>query len=160
GLRQGNVALAVRIQERGLACCREWSVSSLIPQTVSGLGYALALSGRTKEALALLDEGVAYGLKIQRMDHHAIRLAWLSEGYLMAGRIDEASATAARALEAARRHGEHGSEAWIHRLLGELLLGLRAPDAEAIELHYRHALSLGGEMGMRPLVAHCHLGLE
>ncbi len=25
--------------------------------------------------------------------------------------------------------------------------------------HYREALTLAGELGMRPLVAHCHLGL-
>ena len=28
------------------------------------------------------------------------------------------------------------------------------------EGHYRDALALGTELGMRPLVAHCHLGLD
>ena len=31
-----------------------------------------------------------------------------------------------------------------------------AADAEG---YYREALALAGELGMRPLVAHCHLGL-
>ena len=33
------------------------------------------------------------------------------------------------------------------------------PDAEPAEAHYQQALALADELGMRPLVAHCHLGL-
>jgi len=32
-------------------------------------------------------------------------------------------------------------------------------DAESGEVHYREALALAEPRGMRPLVAHCHLGL-
>jgi Tetratricopeptide repeat len=32
-------------------------------------------------------------------------------------------------------------------------------DVQAAEVHYQHAIGLGQELGMRPLVAHCHLGL-
>jgi hypothetical protein len=32
-------------------------------------------------------------------------------------------------------------------------------DAESGEADYRRALALAGPRGMRPLVAHCHLGL-
>jgi hypothetical protein len=32
-------------------------------------------------------------------------------------------------------------------------------DAESGEAHYRQALALAEPRGMRPLVAHCHLGL-
>jgi predicted protein tyrosine phosphatase len=32
-------------------------------------------------------------------------------------------------------------------------------DAESGEAHYRKALALAEPLGMRPLVAHCHLGL-
>ncbi len=32
-------------------------------------------------------------------------------------------------------------------------------DTEAIAEHYATSLSLAKELGMRPLVAHCHLGL-
>ena len=51
------------------------------------------------------------------------------------------------------------SEGWILRLLGEILLTRRTLDTEAIERHHRDALSLASELGMRPLLAHCHLGL-
>src|SRR5215831_13547729 len=33
------------------------------------------------------------------------------------------------------------------------------PDADCGEAHYRKALALAEPRGMRPLVAHCHLGL-
>ena len=33
------------------------------------------------------------------------------------------------------------------------------PDAVQAEAHYRQALVLAEELGMRPLVAHCHRGL-
>src|SRR5262245_38867216 len=33
------------------------------------------------------------------------------------------------------------------------------PDSAAAESHYGTALTLASELGMRPLVAHCHLGL-
>ena len=33
------------------------------------------------------------------------------------------------------------------------------PDVETADGHYRQALALAEELGMRPLQAHCHLGL-
>jgi tetratricopeptide (TPR) repeat protein len=33
------------------------------------------------------------------------------------------------------------------------------PEVEPAEAHYQQALALAEELGMRPLVAHCHLGL-
>ena len=33
------------------------------------------------------------------------------------------------------------------------------PESEAAEAHYREALILADELGMRPLQAHCHHGL-
>ena len=32
-------------------------------------------------------------------------------------------------------------------------------ESESAETHYRQALALAEELGMRPLQAHCHLGL-
>jgi tetratricopeptide (TPR) repeat protein len=33
------------------------------------------------------------------------------------------------------------------------------PEIEPAQTHYQQALALADELGMRPLVAHCHLGL-
>jgi hypothetical protein len=44
-------------------------------------------------------------------------------------------------------------------LLGEIDARSRAADGEQPVDCYREAMALGAELGMRPLVAHCHLGL-
>jgi sugar phosphate isomerase/epimerase len=49
-------------------------------------------------------------------------------------------------------------EASALHLLGEIAAVLEPAPDEAEE-HFRHALSVADELGMHPLVAHCHLGL-
>jgi sugar phosphate isomerase/epimerase len=44
-------------------------------------------------------------------------------------------------------------------LLGGIDAGRDPPNAAEAEDHYRRALELVEELGMRPLAAHCHLGL-
>jgi len=44
-------------------------------------------------------------------------------------------------------------------LLGDIATHPNWFDAERGETHYREALALADQLGMRPLVAHCHLGL-
>jgi len=83
----------------------------------------------------------------------------LSEAYLLAGRMQEAAQLARRALALARAHKERGHEAWAMRLLGEIAAHQDSPEIEPTKHHYRQALALAEELGMRPLVAHCHLGL-
>jgi tetratricopeptide (TPR) repeat protein len=86
-------------------------------------------------------------------------IAYLGEAYLLAGRMPEAITQAQRALELSRAHQERGHEAWGHRLLGESHSRRQPPEVEPAETHYRQALGLAEELGMRPLQAHCHLGL-
>jgi len=71
----------------------------------------------------------------------------------------EAAAFAARGLEHAIRHREGGSQVAAQRLLGEV--GARGgADAQTGAIaHFEGAISLGESLGMRPLVAQCHLGL-
>src|SRR5262249_55289239 len=70
----------------------------------------------------------------------------------------EALASAERALDLARRQRERGNEAWTMRLLGELAVH-GSPNVERAQGTYSEALVLATELGMRPLQAHCHLGL-
>jgi hypothetical protein len=86
-------------------------------------------------------------------------MTWLGEAYLLAGRIDDGAAAAQRALTLARRHGERGNEAWALRLVGETASRPNRLDVAIAEAHGRAAKALASELGMRPLVAHCHLGL-
>ncbi|MGH8057998.1 MAG: tetratricopeptide repeat protein [Candidatus Entotheonellia bacterium] len=73
--------------------------------------------------------------------------------------MQEAVQLAGRALDLSRAHKERGYQAWALRLLGEIAAHQDPPEVEPAEHHYRQALALAGELGMRPLQAHCRLGL-
>jgi hypothetical protein len=76
----------------------------------------------------------------------------------MAGRVDEAVAVADRALRLTRECSEHGHEAWVLRLLGEISirrhhLGLgkfyhRTDKREQAQDHLATATTMYREMGM------------
>jgi tetratricopeptide (TPR) repeat protein len=59
-------------------------------------------------------------------------------------------------LTLARRQQERGHEAWGLRLLGAIASRRDPCDVETAKGYYREALALASELGMRPLVAHCH----
>jgi tetratricopeptide (TPR) repeat protein len=123
------------------------------------LGYAYALSGRVAEALPLLEQALEEVDRSGFLYEQALRVAWLSEASLLAGRWEEASAGAARALALARAQQERGHEAWALRLLGDIAARREPPEVELGAHHYRQALALAEALGMRPLQAHCHRGL-
>jgi tetratricopeptide (TPR) repeat protein len=128
----------------------------LSPIAASLLGYAYVLSGRLSEALPLLEEAMeqtaSKGIVMLYMN-------WLGEGYLLAGRADEATRLARRALELARELKGRGYEAHASWLCGEIVSRRDPPDVEQANASYHQALTLAEDLGMRPLVAHCHLGL-
>ncbi len=93
------------------------------------------------------------------MADHSVQVAFLAEAYLWVGRIDDARAVAGRALDLALAHKECGNHAYVLRLLGEIHSHRDRPDVGKAEDYYRQAMGLAEELGMRPLLAHCHLGL-
>ena len=117
------------------------------------------LCGRVDEAVRLLERVLEQTASSGRMTVQALLLSTLGEAHLHAGRLEEARTLAARALEHARTHQERGHEAYALRLLGDIAAHRDPPEVEEAEASYRQALALADELGMRPLVAHCHLGL-
>jgi tetratricopeptide (TPR) repeat protein len=120
------------------------------------LGYAYSHLGRSAEALPLLEDAAkrpSLGVGI------GFHFCWLSEAYLQAGRHDDAIEVGRRALDRARKSMERGQEAWALRLVGEISSEAAVPEVDKAEEHYRRAMTLSEELGMRPLVAHCHVGL-
>jgi tetratricopeptide (TPR) repeat protein len=155
-LRKGDLHQALPWLERGLEVCRVWDIPLLLYVVSSTLGYAYVLSGRVSEALPLLEQSVSTeGMEIMRGRVHV----WLSEAYLRLGRLDEALAVAVRGLEFCRTHAQQGEQAWALRLLGEIHAHGHLPEVELAEAAYHEALALANKLGMRPLQAHCHLGL-
>ena len=144
--------------EPGLALCRASGERVWFTVMVANLGYAYALQGRLAEGRALLEEGISEGIRTGSLRGNAYRVAWLSEVCRLAGRRDEAWQHARQALDLARQLKECGSEALALHQLGTVHAHAD-PDAEQAETSYRQALALADALGMRPLLAHCHLGL-
>jgi tetratricopeptide (TPR) repeat protein len=145
--------------ERGLGVCQAEDVQLILPWVTSTLGYAYALSGRLAEALPLLEQAVEQSAATKHMYLYPLCVAHLGEASLLAGRIADASQQAQHALERSRDLKQRGHEAYALRLFGEIAAQCQPSDTESATAAYRQAMTLAGELGMRPLTAHCHLGL-
>jgi tetratricopeptide (TPR) repeat protein len=156
-LAQGDLEHAIRMLEQGLALCRASGNRNQLHTIMAGLGSAFALQGRLAEGRALLEE--ASGESISTGARRAVHWAWLSEGCRLVGRGEEAWQHARRALDLARQQKDRGDEAHALHQLGTVQANADPPDATQAEVHYRQAMALAEELGMRPLQAHCHRGL-
>jgi len=155
----GELEKSIEILQRSLSICHSANVPVYLPYVASRLGAAYANSGRIAEAIPYLEQGVENSTAAGRVAFLSLSTAWLSEGYLLCGRLEEASAVADRALDLSKKHKERGHQAWALKLLGDITLRRDWPNIELAEVHYRQALALSQELGMRPLQAHCHVGL-
>jgi len=159
-LLKGNWAKARSLIEREIAVSRTGNVVILLPWAVASSAWVLAQLGEGDEALNRLREGE------QLLERHAARGivgqgGWayqsLGRACLMLGRLDDARRLDDRAVESSSRHP--GFAAHARHLLGDIATHPDRFDAESGEANYRKALALAEPRGMRPLVAHCHLGL-
>jgi len=151
---RGEARLAIDTLERAMALCVEGELALLMPTVLGYLGSAYVLAGRIDDGLRALRESVA-----------AAR-PWLTRSVvdlgaacLASGDLTEAGRLASCAVATARRLGERGTLAWGLRLAGEIAARSDPRDAPAAERFYGEALGLADELGMRPLVARCRLGL-
>jgi tetratricopeptide (TPR) repeat protein len=154
---KGDFDHATRLAERAVAIHRQWGFRRSLGLACSVLGHSFALSGRVSEGLDLVEEGVQSSDTFGTTWLRCPQLQFLGKAYLLADRLEQAKLIADRALSLARDRHERGFEAWIVHLEAEIA-GASACFNEAQALH-RMALALATELGMRPLVAHCHLGL-
>ena len=154
-LRRGDLQHAIFILERAFASCQAADIALFLQGFAGRLGLAYALAGRVAEALPLFEQVVEQAGARTQGSTPLLK----GEGYLLAGHLEEASTLAERALTLSRTHKAHGIEAWALRLLGEIALQGHPSHVEQAALYYRQALALAEELGMRPLQAHCHLGL-
>ena len=156
----GKIRDARPLAERALATAQAWDLRSYLPITHAHLGQVATLSGQSTEAIRLLEQartefaamgGRGFGFREVEGRLH------LAEAYQLAERFEEAEATAVAVLNLTCEGGMRGSEAYALRLLAEL--AARAGPPEAAHARYAEALRVATELRMRPLVAHCHLGL-
>ena len=123
------------------------------------LGAAYTLAGRVADAVPLLTQAMEQATATESVFHQTLCIFSLGEAHLLAGRLEEAQALAEQALAHARERQERGHQAYALRLLSGIAARREPLHVEEAETHYRQALVLAEELGMRPLVAHCHHGL-
>ena len=88
-----------------------------------------------------------------------IYLPTICEAYLLIDRAADASDLAQRALAYSRARRRYGTQAQVLWLLGNIAMHHDLPRISEATTHYQQALALAEARGMRPLQAHCHLGL-
>jgi class 3 adenylate cyclase/tetratricopeptide (TPR) repeat protein len=158
-LRQGDLLRALPRLEWAMGLCRDADIPAYFPVMAEALGAAYALAGRGADAVPLLTQALEQTMVMGTVGHQTRCRLFLGEAQILAGRLEEAHAVAERAWALAREHQERGHQAYVLCLLGKIASHRERPDSEQAETHYRQALTLAEELGMRPLMAHCHLGL-
>ncbi len=158
-LRRGDPAQAIPVVERAAALTRSGDFAALSAWITAMLGSAYALVGKLDEALLLLEEGVARMAAMQVKISEASVIAALGEACLLSGRRAQAVAHADRALRLARDRKERGYEAWALRLVGEIAAAGGDAETGAAVTAFNEAIAIAEALGMRPLRAHCGLGL-
>jgi class 3 adenylate cyclase/tetratricopeptide (TPR) repeat protein len=156
-LSQGHLDEAGPVLDRGIAFSRGMDLTAWLPMLLCARGMAHARSGRVMDGLLMLEEGVRRASALRILSRQALRLAWLAEGYLLAGRVDEASDAADQAQRLAAEHAEQGYAAMALRMQGEV--AARAGQGTRAAEHYADARARARALEMRPLEALCQLGL-
>lgn len=146
--------------DRALDALRTGHVPLPLPIVIAASAWVLAQLGEADEARHRLREGerllgaqTAQGL----VGHAGWAYHALGRACLALGAPERATELARRALASSPCHP--GSAAHAHHLLGDVATQADSFDADDGETSYRRALEIAAPRGMRPLVAHCHLGL-
>jgi class 3 adenylate cyclase/tetratricopeptide (TPR) repeat protein len=159
---KGEFDRAIAALERSLSVCETVDIPVQRPLVVSCLAAAYAFVGRFDETLRLLERITDRNAWLTEAGSRqlpfgkAMRMVWEIEAFLLTDQRSEAEALARRVLEVSRESKDRGSETWLCYLLGEVLARKNSTQAEA---SYGEALNLAQHLGMRPLQAHCYLGL-
>jgi tetratricopeptide (TPR) repeat protein len=158
-LCQGDLPRALPLLEQAVGLCQEADLPLYFPWMASPLGAAYTLAGRVADAVPLLTQALEQTIATEMTGRQAHCSLSLGEAQLLAGRLEDAHALAEKALAITRAHQERGHQAYTLRLLGDIAVRREPPESASAETHYRQSLALAEELGMRPLTAHCHLGL-
>src|SRR5215475_149702 len=137
------------------------TVAMLLPWAIASSAWALAQTGdvegalsRVEEAERLLDKQSASGI----VGHRSWAYVAVSRACLLLERFDKARHLGDCSVASSQR--QPGFRAHALHLLGDLAAHRDQFDAESGVAHYQQALALAQSHGMRPLVAHCYLGLS
>jgi tetratricopeptide (TPR) repeat protein len=142
-----------------VSLCQDTGFLIYFPLMAAALGAAYTRFGRCTDAVPLLTQAMEQTTAAEMAGFQALCCLPLGEAQMLAGRRKEAHALAERALVLACEHQERGHQAYALRLLGDIAAQRGPSQRDQAGDCYRQALALAQELGMRPLMAHCHLGL-
>jgi class 3 adenylate cyclase/tetratricopeptide (TPR) repeat protein len=154
-LRRGDVEQARSALERAAEVARTYEIWFLLDRILACLACATAMADRAADALAQLRELATHRGRRSSLQP-ATTETWRAETYLHIGQAENAREAARGALTLAGSRGERANEADARLLVGHAVAEEVPGEADR---HYRDALGIATDLGMRPLVAHCHLGL-
>jgi class 3 adenylate cyclase/tetratricopeptide (TPR) repeat protein len=159
-LLKGDWARARSLVDHWIAMLRTANAAIQLPWAVAACALVLAQLGersealdRVREAEKLLEHEAAKGT----VGHQIWAYNAVSRACLLLGRLDEARRLGDRAVESSRH--QPGFAAHARCLLGDIATHPDQFDAESGTARFREALKLAELHGMRPLIAHCQLGL-
>ena len=159
-LRQGDLPRALPLLERAMGLCQDADLPVFFPWMAAALGAAYTLGGRVADAMPLLTQAMEQtscngnGRAIRRsvVSLWVRRICWPAAWRRRRPSPSGRWRSPVRTRNAATRRMPCASSARLPRIA----LPRTSTQAAA---HYRQALALAEELGMRPLQAHCHHGL-
>ncbi len=158
-LRSGKLDPAIELLEKALALCRGAKVQSSFSFSAASLGHVHLLMGRPDLALPILEQAARpQNLNVSFVSS-IYPIAELADAYLLNGQIERAIERSKEALAIFRRTDERGFGAWVLYAMAKIQASQGTEQMEQAIHSYRQAIDQATELGMRPLLAHCHLGL-
>jgi len=159
-LLMGDWSRARSLSEQWIAGMKAGNVVIQLPWAISSSAWILAQVGETGDSLDRIREGEQ--LLERQMERNLIAtVGWdyhsLGRACLLLGRLDDAQRLGDYSVGCSSH--QLGFVAHGLRLLGDVATHPDRFDAKCGESQYRKALSLAEMRGMRPLIAHCHLGI-
>jgi class 3 adenylate cyclase/tetratricopeptide (TPR) repeat protein len=152
-VRKGDFEISAPILERGLQLAHASDIRSWDAPIVAGLALAYRASGRSADAEPLLDS-------MGDISTSAVTTwgADLGHALLACQRLGEATAAANRSFNLSTEIGQP-FHTWVPRVLAEIASAEDPTDTGKATAYYLDAIQRGTTAGLRPQVAHCHLGL-
>ena len=156
-LCKGDLPRALPLLERAVGLCQDTDLLAWFPLMAAALGTAYTLSGRVADAVPLLMQAMEQSIARTTVAYEVLcRLPLARRRYWPT--VWRKHTLAERTLTLAHEPGT-----WLPGVCSAAprrdCRASCSPDIDQAAAHYRQALALAEELGMRPLVAHCHRGL-
>jgi tetratricopeptide (TPR) repeat protein len=156
--RKGDFPAALEVADKGLMVAAQGPGRLSFSQLAASAGEAHLRLGRPEAAVALLEQAIeaktfARGYKI------VTPFVMLGETYVELNAVNDAHQLATAALLKCDTSGDLPSKVWTLRLFGLIALtGRQISGGNAAEW-FQRGIDLAQQLELRPVRAHCHLGL-